>query len=947
MSEFDDENKDNINNMDNTTHSEVQQPQEALYQDNTHIIKTPVVGEMKKSFIAYAMAVNVSRAIPDVRDGLKPVHRRILYSMSELNLFSDKPYRKCARIVGDVLGKYHPHGDSAVYDALVRLAQDFTMRVPLVDGHGNFGSVDGDPAAAQRYTEARLAKISSELLRDLDKDSVDFYPNFDDTLQQPVVLPSRFPNLLVNGSDGIAVGMATAIPPHNLGEVIDGVVALINNPDIEIDDLMTYIQAPDYPTGGIIMGKMGIRQAYKTGHGKVVVRAKTDIEQEGDKARIIVTEIPYQVNKANLIIQMANLVKDKKIEGISDIKEESDRQGMRIVIDIKRDANPQVVLNMLFKHSQLQVSYGINFLALVDREPKVLNLKEMLYHYLEHQKQVIYRRTVYELERAKERAHIVEGLVIALASIDEVIQIIKSSKERSDAISKLCEKLILTEVQAQAILDMRLARLTALEVDKLKTELMELKALIAELESIIASPQKVLAIVAKELLEIKAKYAEPRRTELSLDMGSINILDLIPRENTVVTMTRQGYLKRLSLSEYHTQNRGGIGITTHKSKENDAVERMFVANTHDTILFFTNKGRVFSLMSYEIPEGSRIAKGRAIVNLLQLDQDERATAVIPVPYFIMEKVRQKSINDLAEELIAPEDEETEELDDENDNLVAENEKLNQENPNGYLVMTTKFGYIKKTPVTEFFYIMKSGKRAITLTQGDELIEVAHSTGNDDILVASSEGKCIRFNETRLRVMGRLARGVRAMRIPEGARLVDMSIVLPEAEVLTITSNGFGKRTSIDEYRLQSRGGMGTRAGVFNEKTGELVGLRQIQPNDDILLIANNGLTIRISSETVRKIKRAGMGVKMMKLRNNNQIVSFAIVPAEETITTELLLSDDADKLNDLKGVLFAEDVTEEKDFSSEIDKIDEQLEENDELINQELDLTTDLEDEEL
>ncbi len=915
---------------------------EILYDDKTHIIKTPVVGEMKKSFIAYAMAVNVSRAIPDVRDGLKPVHRRILYSMSELNLFNDKPYRKCARIVGDVLGKYHPHGDSAVYDALVRLAQDFTMRVPLVDGHGNFGSVDGDPPAAQRYTEARLAKISAEMLRDIDKDSVDFYPNFDDTLQQPTVLPSRFPNLLVNGADGIAVGMATAIPPHNLGEVIDGVIALINNPDIEVDELMTYIKAPDYPTGGIIMGKMGIRQAYKTGHGKVVVRAKTEIEEDGDKARIIITEIPYQVNKANLIIQMANLVKDKRIEGISDIKEESDRQGMRIVVDIKRDANPQVVLNLLFKHSQLQVSYGINFLALVDSEPKVLNLKQMLYYYLEHQKQIIYRRSVYDLERAKERAHIVEGLVKALADIDEVVRIIKTSKEKNDAIHRLCEHLILTEIQAQAILDMRLARLTALEVDKLKTELMELHALIAELESIIASPQKIVAIVAKELLEIKQKYNEPRRTELSIDMGSINILDLIPRESTVVTLTGQGYIKRMSLSEYHTQNRGGVGITTHKSKENDAIQRMFVANTHDTMLFFTNRGRVFSLNTYEIPEGSRVGKGRAIINLLQFEQGERATAVIPIPYYIMQKVQSKSVVDAT----LDNDDSTDNIDavsEDTAKLEQESERMNAENPNGYLMMVTKNGLIKKTPVTEFFYIMRSGKRAITLEEGDELIEVVHTTGTDDILIASSEGKCIRFNERHIRVMGRAARGVRAMRLPDGARLVDMSVVMPDAEVLTVTSNGYGKRSDIHEYRLQSRGGIGIKAGVFNDKTGELIGLRQVQHNDDILLITNNGLTIRITTDSVRKIKRAGLGVKMMRLRSNNKIVSFAIVPAEQNIDAMVMNQEDAEALKKVEGVLFADDISQPKDFATEIDKIDEHMDTNDALVTEELDLSNDTE----
>ena len=854
---------------------------EILYNDNTHIIKVPVVGEMKKSFFAYAMAVNVSRAIPDVRDGLKPVHRRILYSMSELNLFNDKPYRKCARIVGDVLGKYHPHGDSAVYDALVRLAQDFSMRVPLVDGHGNFGSVDGDPPAAQRYTEARLAKIAAEMLRDLDKDSVDFYPNFDDTLQQPVVLPSRYPNLLVNGADGIAVAMATSIPPHNLGEVIDGVVALIHNPDISIDELMNYIKAPDYPTGGIIMGLDGVREAYKTGHGKIVVRAKAEIEDEDDKARIIITEIPYQVNKANLVAQMANLVKDKRIEGISDIREESDRQGMRIVVDIKRDANAQVVLNLLYKHTQLQTSYGINFLALANNEPKVLNLKEMLYYYLEHQKDVIYRRSVYDLERAKERAHIIEGLVKALADIDEVIKIIKSSKERTDAVSKLCARLDLTEIQANAILDMRLARLTALEVEKLKQELLELHNLIAELESIIASPQKILAVIEKEILEIKDKYNDPRKSEISMSVGSINIMDLIAKTDVVVTMTKQGYTKRLSLAEYRLQHRGGVGITTHKSKEDDSVERLFISNTHDTILFFTNRGRVFSLKTYELPEASRISKGRAIVNLLALDGGEKINAVINVPSEVMlsrKNAKQNQFDDEIQEEDVDIDNESEE---EADNV--DSSALNSINPFGYLVFCTKRGLIKKTPVTEFSNIMRGGKRAITLVDGDELISVQHSSGNDDVLIASSAGKCIRFSESKIRVMGRSARGVRAMRIQDNTALVSMEIVLPDSEVLTITQNGFGKRTDINEYRLQSRGGQGVKAGEFNEKTGDLVGLHQIHPDDDILIITNTGMTIRITADSVRKISRTSIGVRMMKLRSTNKIVDVAIVPGDNTV----------------------------------------------------------------
>ena len=842
--------------------------EKSFSNENLKIVKVPVVDEMKKSFIAYAMAVNVSRAIPDVRDGLKPVHRRILYSMHEQGYTNDKPFRKSARIVGDVLGKYHPHGDSAVYDALVRLAQPFTMRAPLIQGQGNFGSVDGDPAAASRYTEARMSKLAGEMMRDIDKDSVDFVPNYDDTLQQPSVLPSRFPNLLVNGADGIAVGMATSIPPHNLGEVIDGVIALINNPDIEIDELMTYIKAPDYPTGGVIMGRMGIRQAYKTGHGKVIVRAKTEIEDDGNRAKIVVTEIPYQVNKAQLIVQIANLVKDKRIEGIADIKEESDRQGMRIVIDLKREANPQVVLNLLFKHSQLQVSNGIIFLALVDGTPKVLNLKEMLYYYLEHQKEVITRRTIYDLERAKERAHIIEGLVIALANIDEVIQIIKTSRERSDAMARLCQNFELTEKQANAILDMRLARLTALEVEKLQQELRDLQALIVELQSILDNPHKKLAIIAKELTEIKEKYNTDRKSEISHDIGNIDIEDLIAKEDTVVSMTSQGYIKRMALSEYHTQNRGGFGITTHKSKDNDYVNRLFMANTHDSLLFFTNLGKVYSIKAYEVPEGSKTSKGRAIINLLQLNQDEHATAVICLPYEMFGKKPTYTQTD--------EDDTVEETEQES----TTDDFIDAVSPNGYLVMVTKRGLIKKTPIDQFFNIMKVGKRAITLDDGDELIKVERSDGNDEILVASSNGKCIRFSEMNIRAMGRGARGVRAMRIPEDATLVDMCVIKGNNEVLTITSNAFGKRSDINDYRLQSRGGMGVRAGEFNEKTGDLVGLRQINLDDDIMLITNNGTTIRISSNDVRKVSRHSMGVRMMKLRAGNTIASIATVPPE-------------------------------------------------------------------
>jgi len=839
---------------------------EVILDKESRVIKVPVVDEMKKSFIAYAMAVNVSRAIPDVRDGLKPVHRRILYAMSELNLFNDKPYRKCARIVGDVLGKYHPHGDTAVYEALVRLAQDFTLRAPLVDGHGNFGSVDGDPAAAQRYTEARLSKIAGEMLRDLDKESVDFAPNFDDTLMQPVVLPSRFPNLLVNGSDGIAVGMATSIPTHNLGEVIDGVIALINNPEITIDELMDYVKAPDYPTGAIIMGRMGIRQAYKTGHGKVVVRAKCEIEEdEKQRFHIVITEIPHQVNKAMLIMQMADLVKDKRIEGISDIHEESDREGMRVVVDIKRDANPQIVLNLLYKHSQLQVSNGIIFLALVNREPKILNLKEMLFYYLEHQKQVILRRSIFDLEKAKEREHIVEGLVLALLDIDQVVKIIRGSKERQEAMEQLQGKLALSEKQANAILEMRLVRLTGLEVHKLQEELEQLKTFCAEMQSIISNPNKVLAIIAKELTDIKEKYNTSRRTQIAHDAGSIDIEDLIAKEDMVVSMTNQGYIKRMAVSEYHTQNRGGVGVFAHKTKEDDCVDKMFIANTHDDLLFFTNLGKIYALKTYEVPESSKGGKGRAVVNLLQVEQNEKVNAVI---------CRRTDMN--AEQL--------------------------------YLVMATRKGFIKKTRLSEFDNIRQVGKKSIILDEGDELISVQISDGTNDILVASTNGKCIRFSEKDVRQMGRVTHGVRAMKLIDGANLVDMSVVHEGMEMLTVTEQGFGKRVRIKDYRKQTRGGLGTSAGKLSEKTGMVVALKPINEGEDVLIISDNGVTIRVKSSEIRVLARTTMGVKMMRLRGDSKIASVALVAGEDENAVDVnQVAEEVQQVeDDLEGVMIAE-----------------------------------------
>ena len=794
----------------------------------TKMLDVEVDNELKRSFIAYAMAVNKSRAIPDVRDGLKPVHRRILFSMHEMGLYNDKSYRKCARIVGDTLGKYHPHGDSSVYGALVRLAQDFTINFPLVDGHGNFGSVDGDPAAAMRYTEARLSKLAAEMLKDLDKETVDFIPNFDGNESEPTVLPSRFPNLLVNGSDGIAVGMATNIPPHNLAEVIDGTVAMIDNPDITVDELMEYIPAPDFPTGGIIMGRSGIRNAYRTGQGKIVIRSKCEIEDYGTggnaRQRIVVTEIPYQVNKAMLIKTIADMVKDKRLEGISDIREESDRDGMRIVIECKKDANAQVVLNTLYKRTNLQVSDGIIMLALVENgtEPKTLNLRDILYYYLEHQKDVITRRTRYDLNKTEERAHIVAGLVLALANIDEVIKIIKESADKFVAIAKLTETFELDEKQANAILEMRLQRLTSLEVEKLREELAALEATIADLKDILAHESRVMAIIRSDLIDIKNRYPSPRRTEISVDYGSIEEADLIDREDVVISLTHTGYIKRLPVSEYKAQNRGGMGITGHKPKEEDYVEKMFISSTHDDILLFSSFGKVYSVKGYEIPEANRTARGRAVVNIVRLDQGEKIQSVLPV----------------------------------------------KEGDDGYIVIATKKGVIKKTSTKEYERIPKNGKIAIKLPEGDEVISVQLTTGENELLIASRFGKCIRFSETDVRAMGRTATGVRAMKLAGDDELVDMLVVNPEMDIFTLTSNGYGKRTSVEDYRIQSRGGKGIKAGVFNEKTGWLVNMKLVSDDNDIMIITTGGTIIRMHADSISRIGRATRGVRVMNVKDS-------------------------------------------------------------------------------
>ena len=812
--------------------------------DKTNVVEVDAVKEMKTSFIAYAMAVNVSRAIPDVRDGLKPVHRRILYAMNELGLTSDKPYRKCALIVGDVLGKYHPHGDSSVYDALVRLAQDFSIRCTLVDGHGNFGSVDGDPAAAYRYTEARLSKIADEMIRGIDKKTVDFYPNFDDTREQPVVLPSRYPNLLVNGSDGIAVGMATSIPPHNLGEVIDGTIALLENPELDIDALMDIIPAPDYPTGAYIMGGGGIKKAYRTGRGNCIIRARAEIEENSNgKSRITITEIPYQVNKAKLIENMADLVKQKRIEGISDIHELSDKEGMRIVVEVKKDANPQVVLNMLYKHTQLQISHSMIMLALVDGTPKILNLKEMLEEYVKHQKSVITRRTQFDLDKALEREHILLGLVKALTNIDEVIETIKKSQDRQSAIENLCSKFELSEKQSVAILEMRLQRLTALEVEKIQEELAELEKLITDLRDILANPQRVVEIIKTELIEIKNKYNEPRRSEITYDYSDIDIEDLIEVEDVILSITHNGYIKRMPVDEYKAQRRGGVGVSAHKTKEEDFVENVMTTSTHDNILFFSNKGKVYRTKGYQIPEASKGAKGRAIINLLNLEPGEVINAYVPVP------------------------------------------KESQ----GFLMMATKQGLIKKTTLDDFVRINSNGKKAITFaSEDDELISVQLTRGDEQIIMASSGGKCIRFAEEDVRATGRTSMGVKSIRLDKGEVVVDMAIVKEECEVLTITENGYGKRTDLEEYRVQGRAGSGIKVGVLNDKTGNVVNLKLVNPlTDDVMIIADNGIIIRVKADEISKIGRNTQGVKVMKMKDDKaKVVAFTIVPHQDEENTE-------------------------------------------------------------
>ena len=807
------------------------------FLEDQKMIQHEINKEMKDSYIDYAMSVIVSRALPDVRDGLKPVHRRILYGMSGLGVTPDKPHKKSARIVGEVMGKYHPHGDSSIYNAMVRLAQPFNIRYTLVDGHGNFGSVDGDGAAAMRYTEARMTPLALQMLRDIEKDTVDFTPNFDGEEKEPVVLPARFPNLLVNGSNGIAVGMATSIPPHNLGEVIDATVKLIDEPEATVEDLIKIVKGPDFPTGAMIMGKTPVREAYRTGQGKAVVRAVTEIEEGSHgKQQIVVTEIPYQVNKARLIEKIADLVRDKRVEGITAIRDESNRKGMRIVIELKRDTNANIVLNRLYKHTQLQDSISMIMLALVDGKPKILNLREMISEYLKHQKEVVTRRTIYDKKKAEARAHILEGYLIALDNIDEIIRIIRNSY--NDAKEKLMERFELSEIQAQAILDMQLRRLQGLEKEKIQNEYEELLKKIAYYAELLADEHKLMGVVKDELLEIKDKWADKRRTKIKADAQEIDEEDLIEEEEVCITLTHLGYIKRVPASTYKAQKRGGKGITGLTTRENDFVKNMIMTSTHDYLMFFTNTGKAYRIKAYEIPEAARTAKGTPVVNFLNLMQRERVTAVIPIKEFAEDK---------------------------------------------YLMGVTKNGIIKKTALSNFDTSRKAGLIAMNLKDDDQLIDIKQTTGNNNVIIVTKHGKCISFSEEDVRPMGRIAGGVRAIKLEGGDEVVSMELVEPGQELLVVTEKGYGKRTKVEEYKIQVRGGKGllTYDKAKFKKTGQLVGAIVVDDDDDVMLINSNGIIIRMQAREISRLGRATQGVKIMNVGDDVNIIAIAKVAREE------------------------------------------------------------------
>jgi DNA gyrase subunit A len=807
-------------------------------QERSGVKGINITEEIETSFLDYAMSVIVSRALPDVRDGLKPVHRRILYGMQELGNTADKPYKKSARIVGDVMGKYHPHGDSSIYDAMVRMAQDFSYRYMLVDGHGNFGSVDGDGAAAMRYTESRMSKIAMEMLRDINKDTIDYTDNYDGSEKEPIVLPSRYPNLLVNGAAGIAVGMATNIPPHHLGETIDAVIALSENPAITTEELMEIIPGPDFPTGGLILGRSGIRRAYESGRGSIIIRAKVEIEQKANgKETILVHELPYQVNKAKLIEKIAELVRDKKIDGITNLRDESDRRGMRVVIEVRKDANANVVLNNLYKQTAMQSSFGINMLSLVNGQPKVLGLKEMLYHYLEHQKVIIRRRTEFDLRKAEDRAHILEGLRIALDHIDEIIAIIRGSRSGEEAKPQLMERFNLSERQAQAILDMRLVRLSGLEREKIEAEYQELQVLIAELKAILADEAKIVDIIRTEILELKDRYSDTRRTEIT--SGGIEMIedeDLIPVENSVVTLTHNGYIKRLAANTYRSQKRGGRGVQGMGTNEDDFVEHLMNTSTHDTILFFTSKGKVFRAKGYEIPEYGRTAKGLPIVNLLNIDKGEKVTAMIRVGSF---------------------------------------------DEDAYFIFTTKTGITKRTPVSQFANIRTNGLIAISLREDDDLISVRLTDGDKQIIIGTRDGMLVRFQEDDIRSMGRTAGGVRGIKLRDGDEVVGMEIVEPGQEILVVTEKGYGKRTSEDDYRLQSRGGVGLKTMQITDKNGPMVAVKTVDGSEDLMLITINGMLIRMDVNDISLIGRSTQGVRLIRLGDEELVATVAKVEKAE------------------------------------------------------------------
>ncbi|MGE7842868.1 DNA gyrase subunit A [Lysinibacillus sp. NPDC093712] len=807
-------------------------------QERSGVKGVNITEEIETSFLDYAMSVIVSRALPDVRDGLKPVHRRILYGMQELGNTADKAYKKSARIVGDVMGKYHPHGDSSIYDAMVRMAQDFSYRYMLVDGHGNFGSVDGDGAAAMRYTESRMSRIAMEMLRDINKNTIDYTDNYDGSEKEPVVLPSRYPNLLVNGAAGIAVGMATNIPPHNLGETIDGVLALSENPAITTEELMEIIPGPDFPTGGIILGRSGIRRAYESGRGSIIIRAKVEIEQKSNgKETILIHELPYQVNKAKLIEKIAELVRDKKIDGITNLRDESDRRGMRVVIEIRKDANANVVLNNLYKQTAMQSSFGVNMLSLVNGQPKVMGIKEMLYHYLEHQKVIIRRRTEFDLKKAEDRAHILEGLRIALDHIDEIIAIIRGSRSGEEAKPQLMERFNLSERQAQAILDMRLVRLSGLEREKIEAEYQELQVLIAELKAILADEAKIVEIIRTEILELKERFNDARRTEItSGGMEMIEDEDLIPVENSVVTLTHNGYIKRLAANTYRSQKRGGRGVQGMGTNDDDFVEHLMNTSTHDTILFFTSKGKVFRAKGYEIPEYGRTAKGLPIVNLLNIDKGEKVTAMIRVDSF---------------------------------------------DKDAYFIFTTKTGITKRTPVSQFANIRTNGLIAISLREDDDLIAVRLTDGIKQVIIGTRDGMLVRFQEDDIRSMGRTAGGVRGIKLRDGDEVVGMEIVEPGQEILVVTAKGYGKRTTEEEYRLQSRGGVGLKTIQITDKNGPMVAVKTVDGSEDLMLITINGMLIRMDVNDISLIGRSTQGVRLIRLGDDELVATVAKVEKED------------------------------------------------------------------